>query len=73
MTARERGTPPHLLAEPLPSPPATIDLDDAGDTPILREYRAVKAAHPDALVLARLGDFYELFGADAEVAAPKSS
>ena len=70
MTARERGTPPHLLAEPLPSPPATIDLDDAGDTPILREYRAVKAAHPDALVLARLGDFYELFGADAEVAAP---
>ncbi|MGD0832984.1 MAG: DNA mismatch repair protein MutS [Candidatus Dormibacteria bacterium] len=70
MTARERGTPPHLLAEPRAPHPATIDLDSAGDTPILREYRAIKAAHPDALVLARLGDFYELFGSDAEVAAP---
>ena len=70
MRGRERATPPHLRAEDLPPPDPTIDLDDAGDTPILREYRAVKAEHPDALVLARLGDFYELFGADAELAAP---
>ena len=47
-----------------------IDLDDAGSTPILEQYRAVKAQHPDALVLARLGDFYEMFGADAQEAAP---
>ncbi|MGA9112363.1 MAG: hypothetical protein WB802_01005, partial [Candidatus Dormiibacterota bacterium] len=70
MRGRERATPPHLRAENLPPPDPTIGLDDAGDTPILREYRAVKAEHPDALVLARLGDFYELFGADAELAAP---
>jgi DNA mismatch repair protein MutS len=67
---RERATPPHLRTETLPAPDPTVDLDEAGDTPILREYRAVKTEHPDALVLARLGDFYELFGADAEVAAP---
>ncbi len=67
---RERATPPHLRADDLPPAGPTIDLDEAGDTPILREYRAVKAEHPEALVLARLGDFYELFGTDAEVAAP---
>jgi len=67
---RERATPPHLRPEAVTAPDPTIDLDEAGDTPILREYRAVKAEHPDALVLARLGDFYELFGTDAEVAAP---
>ena len=45
-----------------------IDLEDAGTTPILQLYRAVKAQYPDALVLARLGDFYEMFGADAQEA-----
>ncbi|HEV7677481.1 MAG TPA: DNA mismatch repair protein MutS [Candidatus Dormibacteraeota bacterium] len=48
----------------------TIGLDEAGSTPILREYRAIKERFPDAVVLARLGDFYEMFGADAETAAP---
>jgi DNA mismatch repair protein MutS len=52
------------------APHTTLDLETAGDTPILREYRAVKADHPDAIVLARLGDFFEMFGDDAEVAAP---
>jgi DNA mismatch repair protein MutS len=47
-----------------------IDLDDAGSTPILQQYRAVKAEYPDAMVMARLGDFYEMFGADAQEAAP---
>jgi DNA mismatch repair protein MutS len=47
-----------------------IDLDEAGTTPILQQYRAVKAQYPDALVLARLGDFYEMFGGDAQEAAP---
>ena len=60
---------PHGPAAP-PPPRAVIDIADAGDTPILREYRAVKNAHPGALLLARLGDFYELFGEDAEIAAP---
>ncbi len=52
------------------APRPTLDLDTAGDTPILREYRIVKAANPDAIVLARLGDFFEMFGDDAVAAAP---
>lgn len=39
------------------------------ETPMLRQYRQIKARYPDALVLYRLGDFYELFEADAQVAA----
>ncbi len=37
--------------------------------PMLKQYRQIKARHPDALVLFRLGDFYELFQADAELVA----
>ncbi len=61
---------PHLIAAVPEAHHTTLDLETAGDTPILREYRAVKADHPDAIVLARLGDFFEMFGDDAEVAAP---
>jgi len=35
----------------------------------MAQWFAVKAAHPDALVFFRMGDFYELFFADAEAAA----
>ena len=38
--------------------------------PVLEQYQRVKQAHPDAIVLFRLGDFYETFGEDAERAAP---
>jgi DNA mismatch repair protein MutS len=40
------------------------------DTPMMRQYRAIKAQHPDAILFYRMGDFYELFLADAELAAP---
>ncbi|HWR83317.1 MAG TPA: DNA mismatch repair protein MutS [Candidatus Deferrimicrobium sp.] len=39
-------------------------------TPLMRQYQAVKDKHPDKIVLFRMGDFYEMFGADAEKAAP---
>ncbi len=42
---------------------------DLGNTPVMRQYATLKAAHPDALLLFRLGDFYEVFGADAETAS----
>jgi DNA mismatch repair protein MutS len=42
----------------------------ARDTPMMRQYLAVKAQHPDAIVFYRMGDFYEMFLADAEIAAP---
>ncbi len=38
-------------------------------TPMLEQYRRLKSRHPDALLLFRLGDFYELFEEDARIAA----
>ncbi|MBT8288776.1 MAG: DNA mismatch repair protein MutS [Bacteroidia bacterium] len=34
-------------------------------TPLMQQYNAIKAKHPDALLLFRVGDFYETFGEDA--------
>ena len=70
MTTRGKERAPHLVGAAAGAPRPTIDIGAAGDTPILREYRAVKAQFPDAIVLVRLGDFFEMFGADAERAAP---
>jgi DNA mismatch repair protein MutS len=39
-------------------------------TPMLEQYWALKREVPDALLLYRLGDFYEMFFEDAEAAAP---
>ena len=38
-------------------------------TPVMRQYFAAKEAHPDCLMLCRIGDFYELFYEDAIVAS----
>jgi DNA mismatch repair protein MutS len=38
-------------------------------TPLLTQYRRIKEAHPDALLLFRVGDFYEMFYGDAETGA----
>ncbi len=42
----------------------------ARDTPMMRQFLAVKARYPDAIVFYRMGDFYEMFLSDAEIAAP---
>ncbi|HEX2681677.1 MAG TPA: DNA mismatch repair protein MutS, partial [Candidatus Dormibacteraeota bacterium] len=39
-------------------------------TPVMRQYREAKEKHPDGILLFRLGDFYEIFFEDAQVAAP---
>ena len=36
---------------------------------MMQQYLRLKAAHPDVLLFYRMGDFYELFHADAERAA----
>ncbi|HIJ83189.1 MAG: DNA mismatch repair protein MutS [Magnetococcales bacterium] len=39
------------------------------NTPMIAQYREIKAKHPDALLFYRMGDFYELFFEDAKVAS----
>ncbi|SHI91956.1 DNA mismatch repair protein MutS [Algibacter luteus] len=39
------------------------------ETPLMKQYNAIKAKYPDALLLFRVGDFYETFGSDAIKAA----
>ena len=52
-----------MSSSPLPIPGAS------GASPAMAQWFAFKEAHPDALVFFRMGDFYELFFADAEAAA----
>ncbi|WP_036839788.1 DNA mismatch repair protein MutS [Polaromonas sp. CF318] len=41
----------------------------AEDTPMMTQYKRIKADYPDTLVFYRMGDFYEVFFADAEKAS----
>jgi DNA mismatch repair protein MutS len=41
-------------------------MADSATTPMMQQYRELKARDPDALLLFRMGDFYEMFGDDAE-------
>ena len=41
----------------------------AKETPLMKQYNTIKAKYPDALLLFRVGDFYETFGEDAVRAA----
>ncbi len=45
------------------------DKKSAVETPLMKQYNAIKAKYPDALLLFRVGDFYETFGEDAIKAA----
>ncbi len=49
--------------------PTASDFIAQGHTPMMAQYLAIKAEFPDTLVFYRMGDFYELFHADAEKAA----
>lgn len=39
------------------------------ETPLMKQYFEIKAQHPDAILLFRVGDFYEMYGNDAVVGA----
>ncbi|MGZ3952738.1 MAG: MutS N-terminal domain-containing protein, partial [Flavisolibacter sp.] len=41
----------------------------ASETPLMQQHRAIKAKYPDAVLLFRVGDFYETFGQDAIIAS----
>src|SRR3712207_5011664 len=61
------------LAEPAPPEVAPRVAPKAADdtrvTPMMAQYLEIKAANPDCLLFYRMGDFYELFFEDAEVAS----
>ena len=48
---------------------AALILDPAGASPAIAQWFVLKEQHPDALLFLRMGDFYELFFADAAAAA----
>ena len=41
-------------------------MSEPAATPMMQQYRELKARDPEALLLFRMGDFYEMFGEDAE-------
>jgi DNA mismatch repair protein MutS len=65
-TQRVEEDPPIPAAQP--SAPKAAD-DVARVTPMMEQYIEIKAANPDCLLFYRMGDFYELFFDDAEIAS----
>src|SRR5690349_7093916 len=56
---------------PAPAPPEAAPAADANSrvTPMMEQYLEIKAGHPGLLLFYRMGDFYELFFEDAEIAS----
>ena len=57
---------------PQTPPPGTLTLpgmEDVGLSPIRRQFLELKRRQPDAILLFRLGDFFETFEDDAHIAA----
>ncbi|WP_375409183.1 DNA mismatch repair protein MutS [uncultured Methylobacterium sp.] len=51
------------------APAEAAAFDKAGATPMMAQYIEIKAANTDCLLFYRMGDFYELFFEDAEIAS----
>src|SRR4051812_5120587 len=52
-----------------PDPAVPPAEDTARPSPMMEQYLEIKAAHPGLLLFYRMGDFYELFFEDAEIAS----
>ena len=55
-------TPEHEVKEKTPKVEKKSSLTN---TPLMQQYQEMKKKHPDAILLFRVGDFYEIFGKDA--------
>lgn len=44
-------------------------VKDKSETPLMKQYYSIKAQYPGALLLFRVGDFYETFDSDAKIAS----
>src|SRR3569832_45096 len=60
----------HGLSEPDAPPPDQPSARETGRvTPEMEQYIEIKTANPDCLLFYRMGDFYEMFFEDAEIAS----
>src|ERR1700752_4889583 len=57
------------IQAPEPPEPASAPEASARVTPMMEQYLEIKAANPGLLLFYRMGDFYELFFEDAEIAS----
>jgi DNA mismatch repair protein MutS len=57
-----------VSTNPPPKAPAANGSVDE-HTPMMQQYLRIKAQHPDVLLFYRMGDFYEMFFQDAEIAS----
>ena len=44
-------------------------MSKTADTPLMQQHKAIKQKYPDAILLFRVGDFYETFGEDAVISS----
>ena len=68
-------TPDPVTPTPAPKQEAKVEAPKAEkkssltNTPLMQQYQEMKKKHPDAVLLFRVGDFYEIFGKDAVIAS----
>ena len=68
-------TPDPVTPTPTPKQEAKVETPRAEkkssltNTPLMQQYQEMKKKHPDAVLLFRVGDFYEIFGKDAVTAS----
>lgn len=67
MSSQALHQPPEAPAKPEAAPSNAVQ--DGRVTPMMAQYIEIKAANPDSLLFYRMGDFYELFFEDAEIAS----
>ena len=65
-------TPDPVTPTPTPTPKQDAKVEKKSsltNTPLMQQYQEMKKKHPDAILLFRVGDFYEIFGKDAVTAS----
>ena len=65
-------TPDPVTPTPKPTPKQEAKVEKKSsltNTPLMQQYQEMKKKHPDAVLLFRVGDFYEIFGKDAVTAS----
>lgn len=63
-----KSSPPRNRNDAQREPSSHSSLNDARDTPAMRQYKRFKAMHPECILFFRMGDFYEMFYDDAVTA-----